>query len=148
MNKKISLILVLVFSLFSVMLIAVWGTLPENASNVEAENVVVSEYDEVNDDGDKFKNVTDIINDQNNIYVIEYIVLPENANVDIVASTASPGMSLQVLQDENKIYVIYDLESIAQKRTITIKITDKNSQNFDEITLWFKTPDVIIVPDI
>jgi uncharacterized membrane protein len=148
MNKKILLILVLVFSVFSIILIAVWGTLPENPSNIELETISIEEYDETNDDGDKFKNVTDIVTENDNIYIIEYTIFPDNANVDIQATTTAEGINIQVDSIERKIYVIYDLQSITNKRTITIQIKDKNTQFYDELTLWFKTPDVIIVPEI
>jgi uncharacterized membrane protein len=148
MNKKILLILVLVFSIFSIILIAVWGTLPENPSNIELETISIEEYDETNDDGDKFKNVTDIVTENDNIYIIEYTIFPDNANVDIQATTTAEGINIQVDSIERKIYVIYDLQSITNKRTITIQIKDKNTQFYDELTLWFKTPDVIIVPEI
>ncbi|MBN2820286.1 MAG: hypothetical protein JXP36_15020 [Bacteroidales bacterium] len=148
MNKKILLILVLVFSVFSIILIAVWGTLPENPSNIDLETISIEEYDETNDDGDKFKNVTDIVTENENIYIIEYTIFPDNANVDIQASTTAEGINIQIDSLERKIYVIYDLQSITNKRTITIKIKDNNTQFYDELTLWFKTPDVIIVPEI
>lgn len=148
MSKKILLVLVLLFSVFSIILIAVWGTLPENPNNIEVESLVIEDYDETNDDGDKFKNVIDIVNQQNNIYVIEYLINPGNANKDIVASASTTGVSLQVDLIDNKVYVIFSLEAINQKRTVTILIRDKLTLKYDEITLWFKTPGVIVVPDL
>lgn len=148
MSKKILLVLVLLFSVFSIILIAVWGTLPENPNNIEVESLVIEDYDETNDDGDKFKNVIDIVNQQNNIYVIEYLINPGNANKDIVASASTTGVSLQVDMIDNKVYVIFSLEAINQKRTVTILIRDKLTLKYDEITLWFKTPGVIVVPDL
>lgn len=148
MNKKILLLLVLVFSIFSIILIAVWGTLPENPSNIELETITIDDYDETNDDGDKFKNVTDIVTENDNIYIIEYSIFPDNASVDIQATTTAEGINIQVDTEAGKVYVIYDLQSITSKRTITIQIKDKNTQVYDELTLWFKTPGVIIVPEI
>lgn len=148
MNKKILLILVLVFSLFSIVLIAVWGSLPENPTHIELEGLFIDDFDETNDDGDKFKNITDIVTPDDNIFVISYRTLPENATVEIAATTTSSGVSIQVDNDLKKIYVIFDLETIAKKRTVTIQIKDKVSQISDEITLWFKTPDTIIIPEI
>ncbi|MDY0317401.1 MAG: hypothetical protein RBQ64_02345 [Candidatus Izemoplasmatales bacterium] len=148
MNKKILLLLVLVFSIFSIILIAVWGTLPENPSNIELETITIDDYDETNDDGDKFKNVTDIVTENDNIYIIEYSIFPDNASVDIQATTTAEGINIQVDTEARKVYVIYDLQSITSKRTITIQIKDKNTQVYDELTLWFKTPGVIIVPEI
>ncbi len=148
MNKKILLLLVLVFSIFSIILIAVWGTLPENPSNIELETITIDDYDETNDDGDKFKNVTDIVTENDNIYIIDYSIFPDNASVDIQATTTAEGINIQVDTEARKVYVIYDLQSITSKRTITIQIKDKNTQVYDELTLWFKTPGVIIVPEI
>ncbi len=148
MNKKILLILVLVFSLFSIVLIAVWGTLPENPIHVELESLVIDDFDETNEDGDKFKNITDIVTPEANIYIIFYQITPENASTEIIASTTASGVNLQVDNEAKKIYVIFDLEAITKKKTITIQIKDKVSQISDEITLWFKTPDTIIIPEI
>lgn len=142
------LVLVLVFSVLSIILIAVWGTLPENPNNVQATSLLVSDFDETNDDGDKFKNVTDIVTEQNNIYTILFTVDPGNSNVDITATASISGVNLQVDGAAGKIYVIYDLETISAKTTVTIQIKDKYTQVYDELTLWFKTPGVIIVPEI
>lgn len=148
MNKKVLLILVLVFSLFSVVLIAVWGTLPENPTHIELEDLVIDDFDETNDDGDKFKNITDIVTPEAHIFTIVYRITPENASTEITASTTSSGVNLQVDNDLKRIYVIFALETIAKKKTVTIQIKDKVSQISDEITLWFKTPDTIIIPEI
>jgi hypothetical protein len=142
------LVLVLVFSVLSIILIAVWGTLPENPNNVQATSLLVSDFDETNDDGDKFKNVTDIVTEQNNIYTIDFTVDPVNSNVDITATASISGVNLQVDGEAGKIYVIYNLETISAKTTVTIQIKDKYTQVYDELTLWFKTPGVIIVPEI
>jgi hypothetical protein len=142
------LVLVLVFSVLSIILIAVWGTLPENPNNVQATSLIVSDFDETNDDGDKFKNVTDIVTEQNNIYTIDFTVDPGNSNVDITATASISGVNLQVDAAAGKIYVIYNLETISAKTTVTIQIKDKYTQVYDELTLWFKTPGVIIVPEI
>jgi len=148
LTKKIMLVLVLVFSVLSIILIAVWGTLPENPNNVQATSLIVSDFDETNDDGDKFKNVTDIVTEQNNIYTILFTVDPGNSNVDITATASVSGVNLQVDAASGKVYVIYNLETISAKTTVTIQIKDKYTQVFDELTLWFKTPGVIIVPEI
>mgnify|MGYP001767061534 FL=1 len=142
------LVLVLVFSVLSIILIAVWGTLPENPNNVQATSLIVSDFDETNDDGDKFKNVTDIVTEQNNIYTILFTVDPGNSNVDITDTASVSGVNLQVDAASGKVYVIYNLETISEKTNVTIQIKDKYTQVFDELTLWFKTPGVIIVPEI
>ncbi|MFA5526405.1 MAG: hypothetical protein WC992_06220, partial [Acholeplasmataceae bacterium] len=126
MNKKILIILVLMFSVLSIMLIAVWGTLPENTNRIQLEGLLIEDYDEVNDDGDKFKDVMDIINEQNHMMTISYVLQPENAYVIITATASSDQVNLQVDTFEQKVYVIYDLNAIASKPTVTIRITDQN----------------------
>ena len=148
MNKKILLILVLVFSVLSIILIAVWGTLPDSPSRIELEKLEILDFDEQNDDGDKFKDIMDSVNETENIYIIKYVTTPSNATSDIVASTSASGVSLSIDKLDKKVYVIFDLDTIVQQRTITIQIRDKTTQKIDEITLWFKTPGVIIVPEI
>ena len=148
MTKKMLLVLVLVFSVFSIILIAVWGTLPENASNIQAEQLVIDDYDEKNETNDKFKNITDIVTEQDNIYTIVYRYDPGDANVNIIASTMATGINLQVDPEENKVYVLFSLEAISQRKMVTVQIKDNVTQIYDEITLWFKDPGVIVVPDI
>lgn len=148
MSKKVIVMIVTIFSILSIILIAVWGSLPENPSNIDATIIQISVYDELNNDGDKLKDITNFVTAQNNIYTINYTVEPGNALTNITASSTSDLVSLQIDQENHLIYVIYDLQAINSKATITIQIKDKNTQLFDEITLWYKNPDVIIVPEI
>lgn len=148
MNKKIMIILVLLFSIVSILLIAVWGTLPENANQIQLESLVIVDYDEENNDGDKFIDVSEQIDEQSNIYVIHFSTSPSNAQVSLSATASSDQVVLQTDSFSNQVHVIYDLNAIQEKPTITIRITDQLTQHYDEVTLWFKTPGVIIVPDL
>lgn len=148
MSKKISFFLVLVFSVMSIMLIAVWGTLPENTNPIQVETIAIINYDEITDLGDKIKDVSDIVTEENSIYIIDYEITPTNAFTNIYATSSSTLITIQVDDLTKKVFVYYDLEAIIKEVTITIKITDKITQVFDEITLIFKIDDVIIVPDI
>lgn len=148
MSKKISFFLVLVFSVMSIMLIAVWGTLPENTNPIQVETIAIINYDEITDLGDKIKDVSDIVTEENSIYIIDYEITPTNAFTNIYATSSSTLVTIQVDDLTKKVFVYYDLEAIIKEVTITIKITDKITQVFDEITLIFKIDDVIIVPDI
>lgn len=148
MSKKISFFLVLVFSVMSIMLIAVWGTLPENTNPIQVETITIINYDEITDLGDKIKDVSDIVTEENSIYIIDYEITPTNAFTNIYATSSSTLVTIQVDDLTKKVFVYYDLEAIIKEVTITIKITDKITQVFDEITLIFKIDDVIIVPDI
>lgn len=148
MSKKISFFLVLVFSVMSIMLIAVWGTLPENTNPIQVETIAIINYDEITDLGDKIKDVSEIVTEENSIYIIDYEITPTNAFTNIYATSSSTLITIQVDDLTKKVFVYYDLEAIIKEVTITIKITDKITQIFDEITLIFKIDDVIIVPDI
>ena len=148
MSKKISFFLVLVFSVMSIMLIAVWGTLPENTNPIQVETIAIINYDEITDLGDKIKDVSEIVTEENSIYIIDYEITPTNAFTNIYATSSSTLITIQVDDLTKKVFVYYDLEAIIKEVTITIKITDKITQIFDEITLIFKIDDIIIVPDI
>jgi|LGVF01.2.fsa_nt_gb hypothetical protein len=148
MNKKILILLALVFSALSIMFIAVWGTLPENTNRIPVETIAFNDYDVVNEDGDKLKDVTGIVTENNYIYILDYTIFPGNAYADqITVTSASTAVTVQIDTSNYEISAYYDLTVISQKPTVTIRIMDQSTQNYDEITLIFKTPGTIIVPD-
>ncbi|MFA6800941.1 MAG: hypothetical protein WCR19_02390 [Acholeplasmataceae bacterium] len=146
MNKKIVIFIAILISLVSIVFIAVWGTLPENNSQSIIESITISDYDETNEDGDKFKDILNIVTSDQNIYIIEYEFLPTDAVYRITATSSRDDVSLQVDEFNKKVYVYFDLSAIG--KTVTIRIIDKGTQEYDEITLWFKSSGVIIVPDL
>ena len=148
MNKKILILLALAFSALSIMLIAVWGTLPENTNRIPVETISFTEYDGVNEDGDKLKDVTGIVTENKLTYILNYTINPENAYAtQVTVTSASSAVTLQIDPFTYEVSVYYDLTVISQKPTVTIRIMDQSTQSFDEITLIFKTPGTIIVPD-
>lgn len=149
MNKKILILLALVFSTLSIMIIAVWGTLPENTNRIPIETITIDDYDGFNEDGDKLKDVTGLVTETNNIYLIEYSIQPGIAFASqVTVTTASNAARVQIDPFSHQVSVYYDLTKISQKPTVTIRIIDQSTQKFDEITLLFKNPGTIIVPDI
>lgn len=146
MSKKIMIFIALVMSALSIMGIAVWGTLPENANQARVDHIVIEDFDETNDDGDKFKDVKGIVTLTNNQYEITYRIFPALADSNIHASSNQTGISVQVDRDAQKVYVFFDSNKIGT--TVTIKIWDANTQKSDELTLWFKNPHQVEVPDL
>lgn len=146
MSKKIIFFAVLVISTLSVMAIAIFGTLPENANRIRIETLVIDDYDETNDDGDKFKDVKNIIDFENNVYIIEYRYGPENAYADIQAYSNNAGIEVQIDTIDRKVYVYFDSQEIGT--TVTITVIDADTQVSDELTLWFKSPGDVVVPDL
>jgi hypothetical protein len=127
------------------MAIAVFGTLPEGGSSVPVHAILIPDYDEENMDGERFKDVTGIVTERHNVYEVEYVIEPAEAQGNIQASSNNWGMQVQIDQQAQVVYVYYDTQAIGQ--TVTIKIWDDHTKNQTEIILWFKTPDDVIVPD-
>ncbi|MBE0701494.1 MAG: hypothetical protein IH571_07385 [Acholeplasmataceae bacterium] len=146
MNKKVIMFLALILCTLSIMGIAVWGTLPENSNQARVDSIVIEVYDEINGDGDKFKDVKDLVTLSNNQYEIAYVINPDQAESNIHASSNQNGVSVQVDQEAQVVYVFFDSNKIGS--TVTIKIWDSNTQKFDELTLWFKNPGEVEVPDL
>jgi len=146
MNKKMIVYLSILISLVSVILIAVWGTLPESTNASRIESLFIDEYDETNEDGDKFKDVAEIIDENNRVYIIHYEFTPSDAAYDITASSSRDDVTIQIDDSNQNVYVYFDLSAVG--KTVTIRIIDNETQKYDEITLWFKTPGVIVVPEI
>lgn len=146
MNKKMNLLVTFILCILSIMGIAVWGTLPENHNPIRITEIVIDDFDQLNDDGDKFKDVMNIINLQNSIYSFTYTITPSEAFTDIRATASRAGIRVQVDMSTQTVYVFFDLEHIG--RTVTIQVRDQLTQRYDEITLWFKQPGEITVPDL
>ncbi|MFA6801598.1 MAG: hypothetical protein WCR19_05780, partial [Acholeplasmataceae bacterium] len=133
MNKKIVIFIAILISLVSIVFIAVWGTLPESSSQSVIESLVINDYDETNEDGDKFKDILNIVTSDQNVYIIEYEFLPIDAAYRITATSSRTDVSLQVDEVNQKVYAFFDLSAIG--KTVTIRIIDKGTQEYDEITL-------------
>jgi hypothetical protein len=128
------------------MFIAVFGTLPEDSNNIRVKEIIIEDFDLINEDFDKFKNVNEIVTIQNNIYEIHYKILPINASFQIRAISSNPNIRVQIDTLEQIAYVYFDTQQIGQ--TVTIRITDIDTQVFEEITLWFRKQGEVIIPDL
>lgn len=146
MNKKVSIIVTFILCLISIMGIAVWGTLPEDNNPIRATLIQIPEYDQTNEDNDKFKDIMDIVTLQNNTYEITYEVVPGDAYVNIQVRSSISSVRVQVDSELQIVYVFFDPEDLG--KTVTIRIWDTLTQKGDEITLWFKQPGSVVVPDI
>lgn len=146
MNKKVSIIVTFILCLISIMGIAVWGTLPEDNNPIRATLIQIPDYDETNQDNDKFKDIMDIVTLQNNTYEFTYEILPTDAYINIQVRSSISSVRVQVDSELKKVYVFFDPEDLG--KTVTIRIWDTLTQKGDEITLWFKQPGSVVVPDI
>jgi hypothetical protein len=142
MNKKLMLILVLFISLFSIIVIAVWGTLPESQNQAQVTSITFNDY-ELNENDDKVINVLGIVTQENPYYTLTYSFLPDNANAIISASSSSNGVKVLVNEIKQEVLVNFS-ESSAIGQNVTIRITDQKTNKYDEVTFIFKIPDIIV----
>lgn len=142
MTKKLMLLIVLAVSVLSIIVIAVWGTLPESQNQQSITEIIINDYD-INDTGDKIINVIDIVTSDNPYYTLTYSYLPMEAAFDFNVTASYEGVTLLLDEINQEILVNFSSnEAIGQN--VTIRITDQKTSNYDEITLIFKVPDIIV----
>ncbi len=142
MTKKIILMIVLGISVLSIIVISVWGTLPESINDSSVTSISFENF-EYNDDGDKVINVRGIITEEDTLYTLTYVYLPEDAATNITATSSSDDVSVIVDEYRQEVVVNFDtVDSIG--KNVTITIVDSKTNESDEVTLIFKI-DVIIV---
>jgi hypothetical protein len=146
MSRKIVIFVVFMIGALSIMTIAVFGTLPEDANRIRITAIVIDDFDQMNEDQDKFKDVKDKVTLQNNVYEIHYRIEPTNAHHQLQVISSNANVNVQIDTIDQIVYVYFDSQQIG--RTVTIRIIDADTQIYDEITLWFKQPGVIDVPDL
>lgn len=142
MTKKFMLLIVLAISVLSVILIAVWGTLPESQNQSPVSSISFVDY-EINEENDKIINVLGIVTEENPYYTLEYTYLPDIAAIDVAVTSSSDDVT--VLVDCIKQEVLINFSNTASiGQNVSIRIFDQKTNKFDELTLIFKIPDVII----
>jgi len=146
MSRKIVIFVVFIIGALSIMTIAVFGTLPEDSNRIRVTAIVIDDFDQLNEDQDKFKDVKDIVTTQNNVYEIHYRIEPSNAYHQLQAISSNQNVHVQIDTIDQIVYVYFDSQQIG--RTVTIRIIDRDTQIYDEITLWFKQPGDVLVPDL
>lgn len=147
MTKKISVLLALLISLLSIMVIAVWTTTGESNSPIPIASLAITDYDELNEDGDKIKNIREFVNEDSLTYIVKYEIGPENADDNLLRAYADSS-KVSVLIDiiNSEVYVFFG--NLAGLNAVTITIKDEKTNKSDEIILMFKMPGDIIVPDL
>lgn len=148
MTKKGIIFIILIMSVISIMLIAVWGTLPENTNTAAIETLEITDFDGYNDDDEKVKDIKDIVTITNPVYLLEYSYGPSDAYAEIVITISDPDIQFQHDSIAKQVYIYYTVSAIQSEAIITVTIKDQRTQKTDMITLWFQPPDVIIVPDL
>jgi hypothetical protein len=142
MSKKFMLLIVLAISVLSIITIAVWGTLPESQNQSSVTSISFENY-EINDEGDKIINVLGIVSEEDPYYTLDYRYLPNDAAIDITVTSSSDDVI--VLTDTIKQEVLINFSTSASiGHNVTIRIVDQKTYTYDEITLIFKVPDIII----
>ncbi|MBI9010175.1 MAG: hypothetical protein JEZ05_09145 [Tenericutes bacterium] len=142
MSKKFMLLIVLAISVLSVIIIAVWGTLPESQNQSSLTALYFENY-EINDEGDKIINLLGIVDDEEPYYTLTYQFLPNDAYTDITVSSSKNEVIALLDSIKQEILINFSTaDSIGDN--VTIRITDQKTNTYDEITLIFKVPDIII----
>ena len=142
MTKKLLLITIVFMSLLSVILIAVWGTLPENQNLPKVTSISFENY-ELNDDEDKIINVYDLVTSDTPYYTLSYLYGPNDALTDFYATSSSNDVTVLLDTINQEILVNFNtLTSIG--KNVTIRLIDRQTNQSDEITLIFKIPIVIV----
>ncbi len=136
------LLIILFASVLSIILIAVWGTLPESGNQPSLTSITFTGY-ELNDTNDKVINVRGIVTADDPYYTLSYTYLPEDAETDIIATSSTGDVTVLVDYINQEVLVNFETDaSIGQN--VTIRITDRKTNNSDELTLIFKIPDIIV----
>ncbi len=148
MTKKGIVFIILITSVISIMLIAVWGSLPENTNTAAIETLEITDYDGVNEDEEKVKDIKNIVTISNPVYLLLYDYGPSDAYAEIVITVSEPGIQFQHDSIAKQIYIYYTIHAIQEELILTVTIKDQRTHKIDMITLWFQPPDVIIVPDL
>lgn len=147
MTKKGIVFIIIIFSVVSILVIAVWGTLPENTSQVSIESLEIVDFDDFDEDGEKIIEINKLVTPTNPTYLLKYKYSPNEAYGDIKVSVSESLVSYQHLSVEKEIYLFYSLSLIEQEKTVTVTIKDERTGKSDTITLWFSIPDIIVIPD-
>ncbi|MGD9910105.1 MAG: hypothetical protein AB7U79_05835 [Candidatus Izemoplasmatales bacterium] len=141
MTKKLLLIVVVVMSLLSVILIAVWGTLPESQNLPRASYISLQNY-EFNEDNEKIINVYGVVTNESPYYTLTYVFSPDNALVDFNVTSSSDDVTVLLDVINHEILVNFSTSSSIGK-SVTIRLLDRLTNQYDEVTLIFKLPIII-----
>ncbi len=146
-TKKGIVFIIFLASIISIMIIAVWGTLPENTNLPPIDYLEFTDYDGLNEDLEKMKDLSEIVTETSSIYLLPYDLGPDESYSDLVVSLSVSHLTHHIDTDGRIIYIYYGLEDIQTKIILTVTITDRRTHKSDLINLWFKEDGVVIIPD-
>jgi hypothetical protein len=147
MTKKGIIFIIFISVILSIMLIAVWGTKPENTNLPPLDYIEFSDWDDLNDKGEKRKEISALVTESSPVYSLAYEYEPEVSYSDLVVSISKSDIIYQIDLDNKVILIYYNLDDIRKKTILTVTISDKRTNKSDTINLWFKFDDIIIIPD-
>lgn len=142
MTKKLLIIIIIFMSLLSIVLIAVWGTLPENQNLPKITFISFEDY-ELNDEQDKIINVYDIVTTDIPYYNLTYVFGPHDALTDFYVTSSSTGV-VALLDTINQTILVNFNDLNAVGKNVTIRLIDRQTNHYDELTLIFKIPVIIV----
>jgi len=143
MNRKALLFIIFMLSILSIMAIGVWGASPDPSDSITVTSIYFDDNRIItNDSGNKIIFVEDIITDtsSNSTMQIDFVIVPNNASSHIIARTNEDTVSATV--SGNSIIVAF-----TQRITVSITITDRKTEKSDTVTLVFRAPGQVDVPD-
>lgn len=143
MSRKALLFIVFMLCVLSIMTIGIWGASPDPSDNITVSSIYFSDERIVtNDNGNKIIFVEEIITDFETNYDIEiaFRFLPDNASHLLMIYSNEDSVSAVI--KENNVYVAF-----SQKTTVSITITDRKSEKSDTVTLVFRAPGEVDVPE-
>jgi len=143
MNRKALLFIVFMISVLSIMAVGVWGASPDPSDSITLNSIYFSDDRIVtNDNEDKIIFVEDIITNLETNYEIEidFTFLPENASTNLTVH--SNDTSVSAIVRGNTVYVAF-----SERNSASITITDRKTEKSDTVTLIFRAPGQVDVPD-
>ena len=147
MTKKGIIFIIFIAVILSVMIIAVWGTLPENTNLPPLDYLEFTDYDDITEEGEKLKEISNFVTESSPVYLLNYDFAPKESYSELQVSISVSDMTYQMDLDNKQIRIYYGLEDIKQRIIVTVTISDKRTEKSDVISLWFKFDDIIIIPD-
>lgn len=124
------------------MAIGVWGASPDPSDSISVTNIYFDDERIETINGNKILFVEDIVTDtlSNSTINISFVILPENASSHIIARANEDKVSASV--DGNSVIVAFQ-----ELITVSITLTDRKTEKSDTVTLVFRAPGQVDVPD-
>lgn len=147
MTKKILMFLVVAIGAASIMMVSIWGTLPESQSTPPVDSLVILDYDAVNLSGDKILFVKDVITEQNYMFRIDFTASPGDSDQDGIRAKVDVDGGIQAIASisDHYVTVIFDTDHIGT--AVTVTVWDTKTMKQDAVTLLFSTASEVDIDD-